>query len=522
MPASECLFMDASLPDPADWLATPLAALSDVDSLLRCQICKDYYTSAVVTNCAHTFCSVCIRRCLSVESRCPTCNTPEQESRLRRNGILQEVVDTFVSRRPELLKAAQQGRVSSAGQHVPPPSKKRKRQEQSIAGDEPPSRRTRSQNSATGQKYSPNVNGTSQMIVADSDEDYTPESSAQTASKSQPEPADGLVACPSCSKRMKEEYVFAHLDNCTGERETRPSRQQPISKPSTSPAPQRLPQLSYNLLKDNALKKKLEDLKIPAFGPRSLLIRRHSEWLAIWNANCDSSRPRGKPELLRELDAWERSQGGRSANAGASGEGIKGKEFEPEAYNRAHGSEFSDLIAQARASRAKKQAQPAVTSTEPDGDDSTPAQTTTPSDPAYDLTTIQRRGSTAPPATGPLKVSESLHSDTLPAPALPTLAHAHTEPGPQPSAPARPPARLSRPITTHYSPSNSPTSGAPTPSPHRRPSLSQATVLDPPAPATMMWSGSHEARTRGTGRTMHMFQMPGEPVLDSEFEIGSK
>lgn len=31
---------------------------------------------------------------------------------------------------------------------------------------------------------------------------------------------DGLVACPSCGMRMKEENVFSHLDTCNGENNT--------------------------------------------------------------------------------------------------------------------------------------------------------------------------------------------------------------------------------------------------------------------------------------------------------------
>lgn len=28
---------------------------------------------------------------------------------------------------------------------------------------------------------------------------------------------DGMVACPICNRRMKNEAVFAHLDKCTGD-----------------------------------------------------------------------------------------------------------------------------------------------------------------------------------------------------------------------------------------------------------------------------------------------------------------
>lgn len=60
------------------------------------------------------------------------------------------------------------------------------------------------------------------MIVADSskeDEDF--------------EPNDGLVACPSCQKRMKDALVFTHLDHCSGP-QPQPQQQQHPSTPSSS------------------------------------------------------------------------------------------------------------------------------------------------------------------------------------------------------------------------------------------------------------------------------------------------
>ena len=65
-------------------------------------------------------------------------------------------------------------------------------------------------------------------------------------------------------------------------------------KPAPMNRPDRLPQISYSLMKDAALKKKLIDLGIPGWGARALLIRRHSEWVNLVNANYDAARPRTK------------------------------------------------------------------------------------------------------------------------------------------------------------------------------------------------------------------------------------
>lgn len=130
-----------------------------------------------------------------------------------------------------------------------------------------------------------------------------------------------------------------------------PRQSQPQQLKATTPPTERLPQLSYSLLKDNALRKKLQELGIASWGPRPLLIRRHTEWVNLYNSNCDSSRPRSKRELLAELETWERTQGGSAPNAGATPAGVMRKEFDGQAWARSNHDHFDDLIAQARKKR---------------------------------------------------------------------------------------------------------------------------------------------------------------------------
>ena len=117
---------------------------------------------------------------------------------------------------------------------------------------------------------------------------------------------------------------------------------------------ERLPKLTYSLLKDNALKKKFGELGIPSWGSRSLMIRRHTEWVNLWNANCDSSRPRSKRELLQELDIWERSQGGHAPSQGGAVGGpssVMRKDFDGAGWVANHEVDFKQLISSARATR---------------------------------------------------------------------------------------------------------------------------------------------------------------------------
>ena len=106
--------------------------------------------------------------------------------------------------------------------------------------------------------------------------------------------------------------------------------------------------MNYSILKDAALRKKLAEHGIPNWGARTLLIRRHTEWLNLWNANCDSTRPRKKGELLRDLEVWERTQGGHASGPLNGGNSVMRKDFDGSAWAANHGDDFQRLIARAR------------------------------------------------------------------------------------------------------------------------------------------------------------------------------
>ncbi|TID25680.1 DNA repair protein rad18 [Venturia nashicola] len=354
--------------DPSDWLPTSLSLFAPIDSALRCQVCKEFYNTPMITSCSHTFCSLCIRRCLSTDGKCPACRQTDQPSKLRVNGTVQELVEAFTAARsqglelalkatsPSLelaLKAEQEVEDEVEGQ---PRRKRRKVGRQEI--DAPPARQTR-QTRSSGRRT--NAIATSQnTMVLDSEDDHVEEYPPEPEPK---ELDDGLVACPMCETRMKEASVYAHLDRCDGKvaPKSRRPKTPPLKPPSkaivipASPA-KHLPHLNYSLLKDNPLKKKLQELGIPAWGTRQLLIRRHTQWVDIFNANSDSPRPRPNRELLKDLDTWERTQGGNAPGQGQTGpQGVMKKDFDGEAWTRRHkeGSKgyagFDELIASARA-----------------------------------------------------------------------------------------------------------------------------------------------------------------------------
>ena len=115
--------------------------------------------------------------------------------------------------------------------------------------------------------------------------------------------------------------------------------------------PDRLPSLNYSILNESQLRKKLGSLGISTAGSKQLLMRRHTEWANIVNANCDSSNPKSKERLLRDLEMWERSQGGGSASGAQGLPSIMSKDFDKDAYKSDHKDDFNQLIAKAKQKR---------------------------------------------------------------------------------------------------------------------------------------------------------------------------
>ncbi|KAK5998123.1 Postreplication repair E3 ubiquitin-protein ligase rad18 [Cladobotryum mycophilum] len=334
------------IPDSTDWLSTPLSGLAAVEAALRCQVCKDFYKTPMITSCSHTFCSVCIRRALSSDGKCPLCRSTEQELKLRSNWSMEETVEAFSNVRLIALNLARNAIAASR-------SPKRTADDEDMidvpTAPEPKRLRTSARLRSRGEEAASPTVEVEVEVVQESDDDYVPDTN------------DGLVPCPLCQKRMKEWQVFNHLESCQGPTTKRPpveTTTKPFSLEQAQRRQQtkleRLPHLNYSMLKDGAFRKRLGEMGISNHGPRSILEKRHKEWLTIWNANCDAAVPKTRAQLFHDLDVWERTQGGRAPTTGRAVQNailIKDKDFDGNAWAAKHDASFKDLIANARKSR---------------------------------------------------------------------------------------------------------------------------------------------------------------------------
>uniref|UniRef100_A0A0B7K9U7 Postreplication repair E3 ubiquitin-protein ligase RAD18 n=1 Tax=Bionectria ochroleuca TaxID=29856 RepID=A0A0B7K9U7_BIOOC len=342
--------------DSTDWLSTSLPALARVEASLRCQVCKDFYETPMITTCSHTFCSLCIRRALSNDM----CRAGEQEVKLRSNWSVEEAVESFKAARSAVLELAQR-------KPDPPPPRSPKRKTRDGEDGSQPEPAPDAKRLRSSARLSRNKQPVSYAVAPEVEEEEVVPASDAEEDEFVPEPDDGLVACPMCQKRMKEWQVFGHIESCTG---PSPKRQNTNTDRTTqlgatgrihNTTYERLPGLSYGLFKENALRKKLGDLKIPNHGPRQILEKRHREWVTLWNANCDAARPKNRMQLLQELDTWEKTQGSRAPTTGRAAQNaalIKDKDFDGAAWATRHNDSFQDLIANARKSRMETKQKP--------------------------------------------------------------------------------------------------------------------------------------------------------------------
>ncbi|NXE89669.1 RAD18 ligase, partial [Menura novaehollandiae] len=296
-----------------------------VDDLLRCGICFDYFSIAVIIpQCSHNYCSLCIRKFLSYKTQCPTCCVAVSESDLKNNRMLDDLVKSFNSARQQLfqlvLDAPPIPSPLACSPHPAADSQVRSPLSQpdskevplidsflrkdkvctsakagGLAGAEQKSFRTKEHHDL----HSTSAEGGDEYNEVGSQE--CPESA-----KNHEKPStsvvkgDKKVECPVCEVAILEQYINKHLDSCLTREEKKDSlrssahKRKPMSK------------VVYNLLSDRDLRKKLKEHGLSAWGTRQQLIKRHQEFVHMYNAQCDSLNPKSVAEVVKELEKNEK------------------------------------------------------------------------------------------------------------------------------------------------------------------------------------------------------------------------
>ena len=358
---------------------------------------------------------------------------------------MQELVEIWTKNRPTIFEFAKTARndVNAETVENDRPKKRRKLDNKPIIvqkGGLEERRSTRSHSKRVASQASQSIQSvpSTQEEIADSEGGSVYADSPRVDSRhfGAIEPNDGLVGCPNCTRRMKEALINPHLDKClqglAGSPTPPPTTTEPIGAPSpsrgfqagtiayTTTKPnnstlQRLSTINYGGMNEANLRRRLKDLGIPNHGNKELMRKRHSEWMNLWNANCDSLRPVPKAKLLRDLDVWERNfsrderQRQQSAAGGSvNGNGVMDKDFDREGHMQKEKDGFEALVRKARESRMAK----ALVNGSNEPNHSTPSEKQVVDDDVSNPPMLQNVDRTQPDHQPPAPTSTILDRDT--------------------------------------------------------------------------------------------------------------
>ncbi|XP_012215895.2 E3 ubiquitin-protein ligase RAD18-like isoform X1 [Linepithema humile] len=282
-----------------------------IDEFLQCGICYEYMDTSVMTLCSHNYCSLCIRKYLHYKTQCPICLEETFEKDLRKNKILDEIISQYLNVKEKLLKKF----------HLEETLKvKDKNFEEKETGN------VCSLNNSEYKKKQ-DVFDTSKILHKSSDspvhknsnitphgkKDYQDVSTPSTSTERRiplmftPKSTKGfpndencqIVTCPVCKVDVSQNNINKHLDQCL-------KRENAKDQPKKSESKRKpLPKLVLNLMKDNAIKKKLKELGLSSQGDRKVLESRLQRYIILYNAECDKINPRPISELIRQFEEEE-------------------------------------------------------------------------------------------------------------------------------------------------------------------------------------------------------------------------
>ncbi|XP_073431047.1 E3 ubiquitin-protein ligase RAD18 isoform X2 [Dendrobates tinctorius] len=342
----------------------PRGPVQDLEDLLHCGICFDYFNIAmIIPQCSHNYCSLCIRKFLSYKTQCPTCCVTVTEPELRNNRLLDDLVKAFISARerlchplmdsspqppqdPSTAKRATRGAQECPGKEIKQENKSMDKflvktnakisKRSSRAGKE--SAEDAAESSRATSRFTTSVKQEPGVMNRSSEEAFVPSTPSTSMVKVK-------VECPVCGVGILEQYINNHLDSCLTSDEKKESLRSSLQKRKP------MAKVVYNLLSERDLRKRLKEVGLSAQGSKQQMVRRHQEFLHMYNAQCDSLNPKSAAEIVTEIEKNEKV---RSALGTKQENGMTFTKDQSEEqidqihqdYRRKHKTEFQQLIEQ--------------------------------------------------------------------------------------------------------------------------------------------------------------------------------
>ncbi|XP_025741033.1 E3 ubiquitin-protein ligase RAD18 [Callorhinus ursinus] len=345
-----------------------LAVMKTIDDLLRCGICFEYFNIAMmIPQCSHNYCSLCIRKFLSYKTQCPTCCVTVTEPDLKNNRILDELVKSLNFARNHLLQFALESPPVS-------PASSSSKNLASKVHTPVAFRHSLKQGSRLMENFLIRETGgsSSELLIKENESKCTPQKEVSTSSKTKETPIEKAtpcsldahvpetpststlkqvtkVDCPVCGVNIPENHINKHLDSCLTREEKKESLRSSVHKRKP------LPKTVYNLLSDRDLKKKLKQHGLSIQGNKQQLIKRHQEFVHMYNAQCDALHPKSAAEIVQEIENMEKTR--MRLEASKLNEGVMvftkdqtEKEIDEihSKYRKKHQNEFRLLVDQAK------------------------------------------------------------------------------------------------------------------------------------------------------------------------------
>jgi hypothetical protein len=284
---------------------------------------QDTLSVALSLPCFHSFCSLCIRRCLHLNASCPLCHAAASSGELRPNFALTQIAQLVHHLDAEVQRSVQRHVEKWARKYLPHIAI-----DEATANEDMAAPRTAAAAAALNNRSNATAAAAgSASVAAVSTSAAAVFSSTGTASNSSSSAlpsATAKVECPCCGLSIVAARINRHLDACLGKEDNQKTASDAaaaaaaaasasaISSAASTSSNARLPFPVYNMLSEKQLRKLLTDLGFPSGAggggigggsaagldhSREALVRRHREFVLRHNSELDASGCGLRPAL---------------------------------------------------------------------------------------------------------------------------------------------------------------------------------------------------------------------------------